>query len=59
MKKVKLTQIKSSIDRPLRQKRTLEALKLGRIGKSAIVECTPQTEGMIAKVNHLVAIEEA
>ncbi|MDE5704052.1 MAG: 50S ribosomal protein L30 [Bacteroidales bacterium] len=59
MKKVKLTQIKSSIDRPLRQKRTLEALKLGRIGKSAGVECTPQIEGMIAMVNHLVAIEEA
>ncbi len=59
MKKVKLTQIKSGIDRPLRQKRTLEALKLGRIGKTAVVECTPQIEGMIAKINHLVTIEEA
>ncbi|MDR0763728.1 MAG: mitochondrial large ribosomal subunit protein uL30m, partial [Bacteroidales bacterium] len=32
MSKVKVTQIKSAIDRPERQKRTLEALKLGRIG---------------------------
>ncbi len=59
MKKVKLTQIKSGIDRPERQKRTLQALKLGRIGKTAVVECTPQIEGMIAKVNHLVNVEEA
>lgn len=59
MKKAKLTQTKSGIDRPLRQKRTLEALRLGRIGKSSVVECTPQIEGMIAKVSHLITVEEA
>lgn len=58
MKKVRLTQVKSAIDRPLKQKRTLQALKLGRIGKVAEVEVTPQVEGMIAKVNHLVKVEE-
>lgn len=58
MKKVKLTQIKSGINRPLRQKRTLEALKLGRIGKSAEATLTPQVEGMIAKVGHLITVEE-
>ncbi|MCM1041715.1 MAG: 50S ribosomal protein L30 [Bacteroides sp.] len=58
MKKVKLTQVRSAIDRPLRQKRTLEALKLGRIGKMAEATLTPQVEGMIAKVSHLITIEE-
>lgn len=58
MKKVKLTQVKSGIDRPLRQKRTLEALKLGRIGKIAEATLTPQVEGMIAKVSHLITVEE-
>ena len=58
MKKVKLTQVKSGIDRPLRQKRTLEALKLGRIGKIAEATLTPQVEGMIAKVSHLITMEE-
>lgn len=58
MKKVKLTQVKSGIDRPLRQKRTLEALKLGRIGKIAEATLTPQIEGMIAKVSHLITVEE-
>lgn len=58
MKRVKLTQVKSGIDRPLRQKRTLAALNLGRIGKVSEVELTPQIEGMIAKVNHLIRIEE-
>lgn len=58
MKKVRLTQVKSVIDRPLRQKRTLEALKLGRIGKVAEATVTPQVEGMIAKVSHLIKVEE-
>ena len=58
MKKVKLTQIKSAIDRPLRQKRTLQALRLGRIGKTDEATVTPQIEGMIAKVAHLIKIEE-
>ncbi len=57
-KKVRLTQIKSAIDRPLRQKRTLASLKLGRIGKSVEVTVTPQAAGMIAKISHLVKVEE-
>lgn len=57
-KKVKLTQIKSAIDRPLKQKRTLQALRLGRIGKSAEATLTPQIEGMIVKVSHLIKVEE-
>jgi large subunit ribosomal protein L30 len=57
MSKVKVTQVKSAIDRPMRQKRTLKALKLGRIGKYAEFESNPAVEGMIAKVNHLIKVE--
>ena len=58
MSKVKLTQIKSGIDRPLSQKMTLKSLKLGRIGKTTEVEMNPDMAGMIAKVSHLIKIEE-
>ncbi|MDE5762300.1 MAG: 50S ribosomal protein L30 [Bacteroidales bacterium] len=57
-KKVKLTQIKSGIDRPLSQKQTLKSLRLGRIGKMSEFTLNPQVEGMIAKVSHLIKVEE-
>ncbi|WMJ75676.1 50S ribosomal protein L30 [Cytophagaceae bacterium ABcell3] len=59
MAKVKITQIKSTIDRPEVQKRTIKALGLGRINKSVQVELTPQIQGMINKVHHLVAVNNA
>lgn len=58
MDKVKVTQVRSSIDRPARQKRTLIALGLGRISKSSEHNLTPQIQGMINKVSHLVTVEE-
>ncbi len=58
MKKVKIKQIKSGIGRPLRQKRTLEALGLKRIHHEIEVEGTPQIMGMIEKVKHLLLVEE-
>jgi large subunit ribosomal protein L30 len=58
-KKIKITQIRSIIERPERQKRTIEALGLGRIRKSVVKTDTPQIRGMIAKVQHLVRVEEA
>lgn len=57
MSKVKVTQIKSSIDRPERQKATLRALGLKKISQSAEHEATPQILGMIKKVAHLVKSE--
>ena len=57
MAKIKITQIKSLIDRPKRQKETMKALGLGRIGKSAEKETNPAIDGMIRKINHLVSIE--
>ncbi len=59
MAKIKITQVKSTIDRPKDQKATIVALGLGRISKSVVVEKTPQIAGMINKVNHLVKVEEA
>jgi len=58
MKKIKITQVKSGIDRPERQKQTLIALGLKKLNASREVEATPQILGMINKVNHLVKVEE-
>ncbi len=58
VKKIKITQIRSTIERPEPQKRTIEALGLGRIRKSVVKTDTPQIRGMIAKVPHLVQVEE-
>ena len=57
MAKIKITQIKSVIDRSERQKRTVAALGLKRISHSVEVEATPAIIGMVRKVNHLVAVE--
>ncbi|MGH7237808.1 MAG: 50S ribosomal protein L30 [Candidatus Saccharimonadales bacterium] len=57
MAKIKVTQIKSVIDRSERQKRTVEALGLKRINHSVEVEATAAIIGMVKKVNHLVAVE--
>ena len=58
MAKVKITQIKSVIDRSERQKRTVAALGLRKINHSVEVEANDAIIGMIRKVNHLVAVEK-
>lgn len=58
MAKIKITQIKSGIDRPERQKQTLIALGLKKLNASKEVEATPQILGMVNKVSHLVKVEE-
>jgi large subunit ribosomal protein L30 len=58
MKKIKVTLVKSSIDRPQRQKLTLKALGLNKLNSSKEVEATEQILGMIRKVDHLVTVEE-
>jgi large subunit ribosomal protein L30 len=58
MKKIKITQVKSVIDRSERQKRTMEALGLKKLNASVEVEATPQILGMVTKVNHLIRVEE-
>jgi large subunit ribosomal protein L30 len=57
MAKIKITQIKSVIDRSERQKKTMTALGLKKINQAVEVEATPAIIGMVRKVNHLVAVE--
>jgi large subunit ribosomal protein L30 len=57
MAKIKITQIKSIIDRSERQKRTMQALGLKKMNQTVEVEANAAIIGMVRKVNHLVAIE--
>ena len=56
--KLKVKQIRSVIDRPVRQKLTIKALGLGRPNWEKIHNDTPQIRGMINRVNHLVEVTE-
>lgn len=58
MKKVRITQTRSAINRPKRQKLTLEALGIKKLGRPKEHVLTPQVEGMIDKVKHLLKVEE-
>ena len=58
MKKLRIKQVKSGIGRTKRQKLTLQALGFKRMHHTLEVEGTPQILGMIAKVDHLVEVEE-
>lgn len=58
MAKIKVTQVKSVIDRSKRQKATMEALGLRKMNRSVVHEATPQILGMVAKINHLVKVEQ-
>ncbi|MBC7616962.1 MAG: 50S ribosomal protein L30 [Pedobacter sp.] len=57
MAKIKITQVKSIIDRSERQKRTMKALGLTKMNQSVEVEANAAIIGMVRKVNHLIAIE--
>jgi large subunit ribosomal protein L30 len=57
MAKIKVNKVKSAIKRTLRQKRTLEALGLSKIGQVVEHEDTPNILGMVNKVKHLVSVE--
>jgi large subunit ribosomal protein L30 len=57
--KVKITQIRSQIGQTERHRGTLRALGLGKIGRSAEHQDTPQLAGMLRKVRHLVKVEDA
>ena len=59
MAKIKITQIRSLIDKTRKQKDTIKALGLRKINHSVIKEATPQILGMVAKVNHIVKVEDA
>ncbi|AMP21399.1 50S ribosomal protein L30 [endosymbiont 'TC1' of Trimyema compressum] len=58
MKEVKVTLVKSIIGRPERQKETVRSLGLGKINSQVIQKLTPDIEGKLNKVSHLVKYEE-
>jgi len=58
MARVRIKQVKSTIKRPKVQEKTLEALGIRRIGQEREHELTPQIQGMIDKVSHLITVEE-
>jgi large subunit ribosomal protein L30 len=57
MGKVKITQVKSIIDRPKKQKLTMKSLGFRKMNQTVEHEATPQVMGMIRKVQHLVKVE--
>lgn len=59
MAKIKITQVKSVIDRTKRQKATMYALGLRKMNQTVEHETNPQIMGMIDRVKHLVTVEEA
>ncbi len=59
MKKIKVTQVRSKINRPQDQKRTLAALGLRKLNQTVEHDATPTIVGMVNKVKHLVSVEEA
>ena len=58
MGKLKITQVKSTIDRNKRQKATIEALGIKKVYRSVVHEDTPAIQGMIRAVALLVTVEE-
>jgi len=57
--KLKVTLVRSTIDRPEKQKATVRGLGLRRLNHTVLLEDTHSIRGMIRKVQHLVAVEPA
>lgn len=58
MSKVRIKQVKSTIGKTKRQKLTIRALGLGKINRVVEHEANPSIMGMVAKVHHLVEVEQ-
>ncbi len=56
-KTIKIKQVKSAIDRPERQKKTMRALGIKKLNQTVELEATPQVLGMVDKVRHMVTVE--
>jgi large subunit ribosomal protein L30 len=57
-KKLKITQVRSYICRPEKQRKILKGLGLGKMNKTVILQDTPEIRGMVNKLSHLVTMEE-
>jgi large subunit ribosomal protein L30 len=58
MGKITITQVRSAINRPKRQKETIKALGIKKLHNPVEHEATPQIMGMVRKVSHLIKVEE-
>jgi large subunit ribosomal protein L30 len=58
MARIKITQVRSALDRGSKQRGTIRALGLKRLGQTVVHEDRPEIRGMIRSVEHLVKIEE-
>jgi large subunit ribosomal protein L30 len=58
MATIKITQIKSAINYPKKQKDTLKALGISKLNQTIEKEDNPQILGMIRAVEHLVKVEK-
>lgn len=58
MAKLRITQLRSAINRIERQKRTIRALGIRRLNQTVVLEDTPQIRGMLRVVEHLVKVEK-
>ena len=58
MAKLKVTQIRSARDKGSKQRGTIRALGMKRVGHSVVHEDKPEIKGMITAVSHLVTVEE-
>lgn len=58
MAKIRIKQVRSLIGRPTAQRETIKALGLGKINSVSEREVSPQVEGMVRKIAHLVTVEE-
>jgi large subunit ribosomal protein L30 len=58
MSQLKITQVRSGIGTKPKQRGTLRALGLGRIGRTHVLPDRPEIRGMLARVPHLVTVEE-
>lgn len=58
MTRLRVTQVRSVIHRPKDQKDTIRRLGLHRVNDTVVKEDRPEIRGMIAKVRHLIRVEE-
>ena len=58
MSQVKITQVRSGIGQSGRHRGTLRVLGLGKIGRSAEHKDSPQLQGQLRQIRHLVTVEE-
>ena len=57
--RIRVTQVRSAIGTKPKHRGTLRALGLGRIGSSNLLPDRPEIRGMVARVPHLVSVEES